>query len=79
MSLYSDTILEYAKNPPNKGMIDAPTFSHHEMNRSCGDSLTVHVRLDGDRVADFGFEGDTAIVTTACAAIFGEAIIGIPF
>lgn len=28
-------MLEYAKNPPNKRVMDAPTFSHHEHNRSC--------------------------------------------
>ncbi|MFZ4461219.1 MAG: iron-sulfur cluster assembly scaffold protein [Patescibacteria group bacterium] len=56
MSLYSDTILEYAKNPPNKGILPSATFSHHEMNRSCGDSLTVHVRLNNELVEDYAFE-----------------------
>lgn len=76
-NLYSETILEYAKNPPNKGVLSDATASHHESNRSCGDSLTVYLKLDeGSVIRDFSFEGDTAIVTTACAAILGESIIG---
>lgn len=71
-------ILEYAKNPPNKGTLASPTFSYHEENRSCGDSMMVHVKIDNDTIEDFSFEGDTAIVTTAAAAIFGESIIGMP-
>lgn len=72
----SALILEYAKNPPNKGTLEHPTFSYKESNRSCGDSMTVHVKVTDDRLEDFAFEGDTAIITTAAAAIFGEAIIG---
>lgn len=73
----SALILEYAKNPPNKGILPNPTFSYHESNRSCGDSMTVHVAVSDDRVTQYAFEGDTAIVTTASAAIFGEAIVGV--
>lgn len=71
-------ILEYAKNPPNKGPLANATFSYHEENRSCGDSMVVHVKIENDAITDFAFEGDTAIVTTAAAAIFGESVIGLP-
>ncbi len=76
MSTFSETLLEYAKNPPNKGILHSPTLIHEESNRSCGDSMTIYLRLDGDLIQDFSFEGDTAIITTAAAAMFGEAIIG---
>lgn len=72
----SALILEYAKNPPNKGIILNPTFSYSEKNRSCGDSITVYLIIKDGMIADFAFEGDTAIVTTAAAAIFGESILG---
>lgn len=69
--LYSDTFLEYAKNPPNRGILEDATVRHFEENRSCGDSLEIFLRLDGTgNVLDFSFEGNTAIVTTACTSIF---------
>lgn len=75
--LYSETFLEYAKNPPNKGILDDATIRHFEENRNCGDALEVFLRLDETGVIkDFSFEGNTAIVTTACTSIFGESILG---
>lgn len=73
----SALILEYAKNPPNKGIIENPTFSYDEKNRSCWDSIIVYICIENEIVTDFSFSGDTAIVTTAAAAIFGESILGI--
>ena len=75
--LYSDTFLEYAKNPPNRGILENPTIKYFEENRSCGDSLTVFLKIDMlGKIADFSFMGNTAIVTTACVSILGEVIIG---
>ncbi|MDD5197795.1 MAG: iron-sulfur cluster assembly scaffold protein [Candidatus Gracilibacteria bacterium] len=75
--LYTETFLEYAKNPPNKGILEGATIEHFEENRNCGDALTVFLKLDDvGTILDFSFEGNTAIVTTACTSIFGESIIG---
>ncbi|MDP2104120.1 MAG: iron-sulfur cluster assembly scaffold protein, partial [Candidatus Gracilibacteria bacterium] len=75
--LYSDTFLEYAKNPPNRGILEDPTVKYFEENRSCGDSLTVYLKISMlGKIADFSFTGNTAIVTTACVSILGEVILG---
>lgn len=77
--VYTETFLEYAKNPPNKGILADATIRHFEENRSCGDALEVFLKLDASGVIeDFSFEGHTAIVTTACTSIFGESILGMP-
>jgi NifU-like protein involved in Fe-S cluster formation len=76
MSEYSETFLEYAKNPPNKGKMEGATVSHFEENRSCGDALEAFLKIADGKIADFSFEGKTSIVTTACAAMFGESVIG---
>ncbi|HRI35947.1 MAG TPA: iron-sulfur cluster assembly scaffold protein [bacterium] len=75
MMISNELLAEYAKNPANKGMIPDATISRRETNRLCDDAITVHLRIENDRIVGFGFEGDTAIVTTACASIFGESII----
>lgn len=68
--------LEYAKNPPNKGILENATVTHFEENRTCGDSLEVFLVIEEGVLKDFSFEGKTSIVTTACAAMFGEAVLG---
>ncbi len=76
--VYTEIFLEYAKNPPNKGILEGATIQYFEENRNCGDALEVFLKLnDSGVVEDFLFDGYTAIVTTACASIFGEAILGV--
>jgi len=75
--LYSDTFLEYAKNPPNRGILEDATIRYSEENRSCGDTIEVFLEIDQNRkITDFSFTGNTAIVTTACVSILGEMILG---
>ncbi len=76
MSEYSELFLEYAKNPPNRGRMESATVSHFEENRTCGDSLEVFLKIEGGKIVDCSFDGKTAIVTTACAAMVGEAVVG---
>ena len=75
--MYNETIVFYSKNPPNKGVLSEYDVSYWEENRTCGDDLKVYIKLDGDIIKDWSFEGDTAIITTACASIFWESIIGL--
>lgn len=76
-SLYSETFLAYAKNPPNKYVMEDVTVRHFEENRSCGDSMEIFMKIsDDNHILDASFEGNTAIVTTACASILAESIVG---
>ena len=73
--MYNETITYYAKNPPNKWILDDFDIDFFEDNRTCGDDLRVYIKIDKDKISNWSFQGDTAIITTACAAIFWESII----
>ena len=75
--MYNETITYYSKTPPNRGVLEECDISFWEENRTCGDDLKVYIQLDGNSIKKWSFEGDTAIITTACASIFGESIIGL--
>lgn len=74
--MYNETITFYSKTPPNKGKLLSFDISFWEENRTCGDDLTVYIKLNDNIIQDWSFEWDTAIITTACASVFGESIIG---
>lgn len=76
--MYNETITFYAKTPPNRGVLEKFDIEFWEENRSCGDDLKVYIKIDDGKISDRSFEGDTAIMTTACASIFGESILGLP-
>ena len=48
------------------------------MKRSpqCGSTVTAHVRMDGDRIADFGQEVRACALGQASAGVLGQAVIG---
>jgi len=73
--MYNETITFYSKTPPNKGVLDDADVSFWEENRTCGDDLKVYIILENGSIKKWSFEWDTAIITTACASIFGESII----
>ena len=73
--MYNETIIYYSKNPVNKGELDTFDVEYFEENEICGDDLKVFIKIDDNKITDWSFTWDTAIITTACASIFGEAIV----
>ena len=73
--MYNETIIYYSKNPTNKGKLDNFGIEFWEENRTCWDDLKVYLKIDDNKISDWSFEGDTAIITTACASVFGESIV----
>lgn len=74
--MYNETIIYYSKNPQNKWVLEKYDIEFWEENRTCGDDLKVYIKIDEGKIKDWSFQGDTAIITTACASIFWESIIG---
>ncbi len=74
--MYNETITYYSKTPLNRWVLPEYDISFWEENRTCWDDLKVYIKLDGETIKAWSFEGDTAIITTACASVFGESIIG---
>lgn len=73
--MYNETIVYYSKNPVNKWELDNFDVEYFEENEICGDDLKVYLKIDDNKITNWSFTWDTAIITTACASIFGESII----
>ncbi len=79
MDMYREIILDHYKNPRNKGKIDNAEISHHEYNASCGDDLTIYIKLDSEnKVKDVKFEGKGCAISMASASMLSEKIMGMP-
>lgn len=74
--MYNETITFYSKNPPNKWVLTNYDIKHSEDNSICWDDLEVYLKIENNTIVDFSFSWETAIITTACASIFWESIIG---
>ena len=53
-SLYQEIILDHYKHPHGRGLREPFDAEAHHVNPSCGDELTVRVRLDHGRASLVG-------------------------
>ncbi len=75
----SEILLAYSKNPPNQREMPGADAQHLEESRVCADTVRAYLKLAPDgTVLDWSFTGNTSTVTTACAAVYGESLVGQP-
>ncbi len=71
-----ELILDYYKNPRQKGTIEGHTHHHEERNTSCGDVITVELMVEDGIVRDARFDGQGCSVSQASASMLMESIVG---
>jgi nitrogen fixation NifU-like protein len=74
--LYQEVVLDHGKSPRNFGALAGATHHAEGLNPLCGDHLTVHARLDGDRVAEARFEGSGCAISKASASVMTGLVKG---
>jgi nitrogen fixation NifU-like protein len=74
--LYQEVILDHNRRPRNWGPLGDATRSAEGYNPLCGDRLTLHLKLDGDRLAAITFEGSGCAISKASASLMTDAVKG---
>jgi nitrogen fixation NifU-like protein len=77
-NLYRDFILEHYKNPHNQGVLDPHDLHAADSNPTCGDELSMTLRLSDDRaaIADVAFDGRGCAISQASASILTDSLRG---
>ena len=75
-NLYQEVILDHYKNPQNKKLIVGSDAQVHHVNPSCGDEVTLAVKLDGNLVASVSWEGVGCSISQASTSIMSDLLIG---
>ncbi len=73
--MYQDVILDHYKHPHGRGLRDGDAEVHH-VNPTCGDEITLRVRMDGSTVADVSYEGQGCSISQASASVLNELLVG---
>lgn len=74
--LYQAVILDHNKRPRNRGKMPTATRVASGDNPTCGDSCTVYLRLDGDRISGITFEGSGCAISQASASLMTTQLKG---
>ena len=72
----STTFMEHNSHPDYKYEIDAPTHEHDGINPSCGDELTLQLRVENGVIEEAAFTGHGCAISQASADIMADLITG---
>ena len=73
-SLYQELILDHSKRPHGKGLAADAAATSHQVNPTCGDEITLGVRVDGDRVVDVTWDGVGCSISQASASMLASLV-----
>lgn len=74
--LYRAVILDHSKIPKNKGSLDQPDATMELKNPSCGDVISIQLKLNNNVVEDIKFNGHGCSISIASASMMTQAIKG---
>jgi len=74
--LYQEIILDHAKRPLNRGVLEGATVTVPAENPTCGDEVTLQLRVADGRVEDVRFTGQGCAICMASASMMTRAVKG---
>jgi len=74
--LYQATIVDHDRAPRNAGALADPTHQATLDNPLCGDTVTLHARVEGGVIRDVAFEARGCALSRAAASIMTTMVRG---
>jgi nitrogen fixation protein NifU and related proteins len=77
-SMYREIILDHYKHPQHRGLPDRFDAEVHHINPTCGDEVTLRVRIHDGTIADLGWEGEGCSISQASTSVMSDLVVGKP-
>lgn len=74
--LYTEIIIDEARNAHNEGTIENPDISQHDSNPMCGDSITLQAKINDNSISDIKWSGDGCTICKACTSVLTQLTKG---
>lgn len=75
-SIYTDIIMEQSTATYNKHKLELATGDEHGHNPSCGDDITLEIKMNDDIIADLAFTGHGCAISQASTSIMIDLLKG---
>lgn len=74
--LYQEIIIEEFRHPQNQGDLSAADAKWYERNSSCGDEVTVYLKLSADKqvILDCKWTGDGCAISISALSFLSQVI-----
>jgi nitrogen fixation NifU-like protein len=77
-SMYQEIILDHYKNPHGKGLREPYDAEVYHVNPTCGDEVTLRVRVADGTVADVSYDSEGCSISQASASVLADLLVGKP-
>ncbi len=77
-SMYQQIILDHYKNPQHRGDIEPFDAEVHHVNPTCGDEVTLRVRVADGEIAELGWVGEGCSISQASTSVMSDLVVGTP-
>ena len=77
-SLYQDIILDHFKHPQHRGLAEPFDAEVHHVNPTCGDEVTLRIRLADGAVDGVSWEGIGCSISQASTSVMSGLVVGKP-
>jgi nitrogen fixation NifU-like protein len=74
MDMYAEEIISHYEHPHNRGQIAKPSVSFHEYNPTCGDDLTMYLKIKDNKIEEIKFEGKGCAISMASASMLTDEV-----
>lgn len=75
--LYRRVIMDHYQNPRNKGRLEDDAVTVDLNNPTCGDRISLQMRIKDDTIEDVKFLGEGCSISIASASMMTQAIKGL--
>lgn len=75
-ALYNEVIVENSRSTENRHKVEDATAVTEGVNPSCGDDITLELRIKDGIIEDAGFTGDGCAISQASSSMMIDLILG---
>ena len=76
LDMYAEELIYNYEHPKNRGEMSGASAQMHEENVSCGDSITVYLKVEDGKVADVKFEGSGCVISMGTSSMLTDFLKG---
>jgi nitrogen fixation NifU-like protein len=76
--MYRDIILDHYKHPQHRGLPAEFDAEVHHVNPTCGDEITLRVRVADGSIAELGWDGEGCSISQASTSVMSGLVLGKP-
>ena len=77
-ALYQQELLDHYRHPRNYGTLADADASTETLNPSCGDAVSIQIKVAENRIPEIKFQGKGCVISQAAASMLTERALNKP-